>query len=205
MMLRDRAAAFNRAYAKWPASHLHVVQEQGRDVLYGRWVIGNDYRNKTRYYGAYPAGYLERVMALFGDVPPKNAHREWTRLHVFSGSVPAGPHDRCDLKSECEWRGSVYDIADLVGTRRSSLYDLVLADPPYSSADAEKYGTAGVDRRRATAALARVTRVGGYLAWLDQCWPMHAKRDWLTVGRIAITRSTNHRLRDLTIFQRRAA
>src|SRR5207247_2348563 len=35
------AATFPRNRAAWP----YVGQEQGRDVAYGTWVIGNDYRN----------------------------------------------------------------------------------------------------------------------------------------------------------------
>lgn len=194
MTLLDRADAFNVAYRKWPASHLHVVKEQGRDVLYGRWVIGNNYRNKTRFYGEYPAGYLDRVHALFPDV--LSASRV---LHVFSGSMPPGRYHRCDLRQPAEYRCSVYDLPNAVGLHR---YFLLLSDPPYSEADAVHYGTPAVDRRRATAALAQVTEPGGFLVWLDTCWPMHRKTEWMTVGRVVLTRSTNHRVRDVTIFQR---
>jgi hypothetical protein len=31
------------------------------------WIMGNDYRVKSSYYGGYPAGYLKRVRALFPD------------------------------------------------------------------------------------------------------------------------------------------
>lgn len=51
----------------------------------------------------------------------------------------------------------------------------------------------------------KVTKPGGHLVWLDVCWPMHRKVEWVTVGRIAIVRSTNHRVRMATIFERCAA
>lgn len=196
MTLADRAAAYAQAFRDQEASHLRVVQEQGHDVLYGRWLPGQDYRNKSGYYGAYPPSYLKRVMALFPDVGLGALI-----LHAFSGSLPAGDYTRLDSNPRVrpDLVGSVYDVERLfVGQR----FRLVLADPPYSAADAVRYETAAIDRRRATAALARVTSPGGHLCWLDTCWPMHSKRDWRTVGRIAITRSTNHRLRDLTIFER---
>jgi hypothetical protein len=41
------------------------VSEDGRIV--GTWIMGNDYRVKTGYYGGYPAGYLRRIRALFPD------------------------------------------------------------------------------------------------------------------------------------------
>jgi hypothetical protein len=79
-------------------------------------------------------------------------------------------------------------------------FGLVIADPPNSDADAEKYGVVMVDRGRVTRALATVVRPGGFLCWLDCVWPMHRKAEWLTVGRILLQRSTNHRVTDRTAF-----
>lgn len=200
--LQARADAYARMFPGRPP--LQVVWEgAGADrhqVVYGQWLIGQDYRNKTRYYGAYPAGYLDRVLALFPDLPSFHSPMGRPRhLHVFSGSLPAGDYVRCDLRQDAEIQASVYDLNPAAHGR----YDLVLADPPYSAADAEKYGTAMVDRRRAMAALARVTRIGGFLVWLDTVWPMHRKDEWVTVGRIGVVRSTNHRVRLVSLFQRR--
>jgi hypothetical protein len=118
MTLRERLDAFKATYAKWPASWPWLVQEQGHDVLYGVWVIGNDYRNRTRYYGAYPAGYLERVMALFPDVAQdvQDDRNHSHLLHVFSGSLPKGRYERCDLVQEAELRCSVYDLPAVILT-----------------------------------------------------------------------------------------
>lgn len=202
MTLFDRAAAYASRYQHFPASHLHVEREAGGTCLYGVWLIGNDYRNKTSFYGSYPPGYLNRVMALFPDVEAFNSREgRITTMHVFSGSLPEGPYCRCDLLQPAEIQVSVYDL----DAARHGRYDLILADPPYSAADAEKYGTAMVDRRRALAALAQVTRVGGHLVWLDTVWPMHRKDQWRTVGRITLVRSTNHRVRLISIFERQAA
>jgi hypothetical protein len=189
--MTDRVRAFRAAFPTRLASWPTIVEEQGRTVVYATWVIGNDYRNKTRYYGAYPAGYLARVNALFPD--------SITRLHAFSGSLPAGDYVRCDLLQPAEFQCRVEELpAQLSGPA----FDLVYADPPYTAADAAKYRTPMVDRRRALAALAEVTLPGGHLVWLDTVWPMHSKRQWVTVGRIAIVRSTNHRVRMATIFER---
>lgn len=62
-----------------------------------------------------------------------------------------------------------------------------------------------VNRRAVLAALANITVEGGHLVWLDTVWPMHRKAQWRTVGRIALTRSTNHRVRDISIFERTSA
>lgn len=193
MTLQERAAAFARAYPKWPAAWPRVVQEGDHDVVYATWVLGNDYRTRSTLYGAYPHGFVPRVRALYPDVA------DGRLLHVFSGSMPPGNYARCDLRQSAEYACSVYDLPAHCRGRR---WRLVMADPPYSAADAEKYGTPMVDRRRALAAIAEVTTPGGHLAWLDCCWPMHAKRQWLTVGRILVQRSTNHRVRLLSLFER---
>lgn len=198
MTLSERRDAFALTFAKWPASVPWVVTEQGRDVLYGVWVIGNDYRNKTQFYGSYPPAFLDRVLALFPDVALNAAGGHLTTLHVFSGSLPEGEYMRCDSVQPAELACSVYDLP----TVQPGLFELVIADPPYSAVDSLKYGTPMIDRRRAMAALAQVTVPGGYLCWLDCCWPMHSKKDWLTVGRILVQRSTNHRARVLSIFER---
>lgn len=40
MTLRERVDAFKATYAKWPASWPWLVTEQGRDVLYAKWIGG---------------------------------------------------------------------------------------------------------------------------------------------------------------------
>lgn len=196
MTLQERVEAYKAAFPTWPASWPWVGQERGHDVIYAIWVIGNDYRNPSpSFYGAYPKGYIARVRSLFPDLVAKTPV-----LHAFSGSIRKSKHyDRCDLKGRAEYQCNVYDLPKKVGGPK---YGLVLADPPYSAQDAKQYGTPGVNRGVATRALAAVTLPGGYLAWLDTTWPMHTKELWTTVGRIYIQRSTNHRVRVLSILER---
>lgn len=195
MTLQQRAEAYAAAFPQFPSSHLRLVQEQGGDVLYGTWLGGQNYRQTSALYGAYPPKYLDRVLALFPDLV------NTMPLHVFSGSLPPGHYMRVDVNAarHPDRVGSVYDIAQVVAP---FMFRLVLADPPYSTEDATRYGTPMVDRRRAIAALADVTVPGGYLVWLDTVWPMHRKAEWRTVGRITLVRSTNHRVRLISIFAR---
>lgn len=194
-----RIDVFKKAYAKYPASWPTLVQEQDRDVIYATWVLGQDYRNKTQLYGAYPPDYVKRITTLFPD-------RQST-LHCFSGVLPEGEdYWRLDLVNRTGdtadkgfVQGSVYDVASIF---KRIEFDLIVADPPYSEADAVKYDTPMVKRIEAMAALAKVTMKGGHLVWLDQTWPIHSKEQWVTVGRITVIRSTNHRVRLASIFQR---
>lgn len=194
LSLRQRVASYERAFPECPGS-LWVAGDQDQ-WLYGVWQIGAQYQNATRYYGAYPHSYLERIQALFPEIDLGQV------LHVFSGSLPPGPYTRCDINIRLrpELVGNVYNLKKLT----SRTFDLALADPPYTPEDAKEYGTSGIDRGLATNAIADVVKVGGFLVWLDTTWPMHRKDLWRYFGSIQVIRSTNHRVRAVSLFQRKS-
>lgn len=82
-------------------------------------------------------------------------------------------------------------------------YRLVLADPPYSVEDAEHYGTAMVNRNKVMKALERLP-AGALIVWLDQVLPMYRKDTWSIYAHIGMVKSTNHRFRVITVFERKA-
>ncbi len=167
------------------------VSEDGRVV--GTWIMGNDYRVKSAYYGGYPAGYLRRVRALFPDK---------TRvLHLFSGKVDlaALPGDTVDINADL---GPTYvDDAQKLENVPLETYDLILADPPYSIEDAERYKTTMIKRNAVMRALQGVSP-GTHVVWLDQVLPMYRKDAFAIDAVIGMVKSTNHRFRVVTIFRR---
>ncbi|WP_114911582.1 hypothetical protein [Acidibrevibacterium fodinaquatile] len=169
------------------------IAEDGRVV--GTWIMGNDYRVRSGYYGGYPAGYLRRVAALFPD--------RRKVLHVFSGAVDLGamPGDTVD----CNPSLSPTFVADAHDLSRVPLadYDLILADPPYSIEDAERYRTTMVKRNVVLRSLAAGAASGARVVWLDQVLPMYRKAEWDIEAVVGIVKSTNHRFRVMTIFRRR--
>jgi hypothetical protein len=168
------------------------VSEDGRVV--GTWIMGNDYRVKTGYYGGYPAGYLRRVKALFPD--------KRRVLHIFSGKVDlsALPGDTVDINPAL---GPTYvDDAQTLTSVPLEDYDLILADPPYSVEDAERYQTTMVKRNTVLRALQRVN-AGTHIVWLDQVLPMYRKDIFDIEAVIGMVKSTNHRFRVVTVFCRR--
>lgn len=185
----DRIANYVRE-TKFPRSLF--TAEDGRVV--GTWIMGNDYRVKTGYYGGYPAGYLRRVRALFPD--------KRRVLHIFSGKVDlaALPGDTVDINAEL---GPTYvdDAQTLTGVPLEN-YDLILADPPYSVEDAERYQTTMVKRNTVLRALQRVN-AGTHIVWLDQVLPMYRKDIFDIEAVIGMVKSTNHRFRVVTVFCRR--
>lgn len=185
----DRLAAYSRTTG-FPQSLF--IAADGRVV--GTWIMGNDYRVKSGYYGGYPAGYLRRIAALFPD--------RQRVLHLFSGKVDleALPGDTVDVNEEL---GPTYvDDAQNLKTVPLADYDLVLADPPYSVEDAERYQTSMVKRNLVLRSLAGGLRPGARVVWLDQVLPMYRKDEWAIEAVIGMVKSTNHRFRVVTVFRR---
>lgn len=167
------------------------LAEDGRVV--GTWIMGNDYRVKSAYYGGYPAGYLRRVRALFPD--------KRRVLHLFSGKVDleALPGDTVDINPRLN--PTFIDDAQTLTAVPLDEYDLVMADPPYSIEDANRYRTTMVKRNRVMRALSRL-RPGAHVVWLDQVLPMYRKDVFAQEAVIGMWKSTNHRFRGITIFCR---
>jgi hypothetical protein len=185
---QDRIDAYCIA-TKFPRSLF--VAEDGRVV--GTWIMGNDYRVQTGYYGGYPAGYLRRIKSMFPD--------KRRVLHLFAGKVDltALPGDTVDIKSDLS--PTYVDDAQKLQSVPLADYDLVLADPPYSVEDCERYQTTMIKRNTVMAALAGLS-AGAHVVWLDQVLPMYRKDTFAIEAVIGMVRSTNHRFRMVTIFKR---
>jgi hypothetical protein len=170
-----------------------LVEHNG--VACGFWLVGADYRNRSRLYGTYPPGYLKRMHLLFPD--------EFGRgqvLHLFSGSIESTKHETTlDIRPEAgaDLAMDAAEVGDLMAA-----FDLVLADPPYEGQHV-RYGTAPINRRKIVRACSGAVEPGGYLVWLDTVIPIWSKSDgWSLAGTIGLSQSTNHRVRCATILRR---
>ncbi len=175
---------------RYPASRLHT----DGDWLTGVWMTGNDYRNKSPLYGTFPPRVLDRLRSMFPEVGPDQI------LHVFSGAIPQGQGLRVDVnpKLHPDIVGDVKCLSRFIHRK----FPLVIADPPYSKADAERYGTSLPNKRLVLREIAKVTRKGGFLLWLDCIVPIYRKLDWEYAGQIALTNGSNKRVRLWSIFRR---
>jgi hypothetical protein len=168
------------------------ISEDGRIV--GTWIMGQNYTVKSSYYGGYPAGYLKRIKALFPD--KKNI------LHLFSGKVDTiiMPGKTVDINSA---NGADYvDDAQTLEKVPLDEFDLVCADPPYSVEDCDHYQTTMIKRNKVMSALGKGLNKGTHVVWLDQVLPMYRKDQFKIVGVIGMVKSTNHRFRVVTIFEK---
>ena len=187
----DRAALYNRAFPDRPPLAVHT-NRAGRTWVYGIWEIGNDYRSKNGYYGSYPPGYVARVQAMFPDMPMTRT------LHLFSG-----PLNEPGIKLDRRIGVAPTICADAAHLPiQAGAIRFTMADPPYSLDDAWRYHAPLPNKKASLHELARVTRPGGHLAWLDIPKPMYRKTEWHPWGTIGILRSINHRGRFLFLFER---
>ena len=160
--------------------------------IYGTWIMGNNYKVKSGYYGGYPAGYLRRIKALFPD--KKNV------LHLFSGKVDTDILNGQTVDINKENNADYVDDAQSLQNVPVEEFDLILADPPYSVEDCDHYKTSMIKRNKVMKALGKKAVKGTHIVWLDQVLPMYRKDEWSIEGVIGMVKSTNHRLRVVTIF-----
>lgn len=159
------------------------------------WWMGNNYRNATNYYGAYPPMYLKRIEQMF-------PYEENNTLHLFSGSLPNSlMYTTFDCNKSLK-PNVVGNAEELSLSFRKRSFDVILADPPYRDSDAEKYGTKPPNKKKVVRECHALLKKHGYLVWLDEILPMYRKDMFNVVGFISVVRSTNHRFRMATIFQK---
>lgn len=218
----DRAQLYNTKFPKRPPL------ASGDGWVTGTWAIGACYKNPNPLYGAYPHGYLGRVHSMFPDAQRilhvfsggltqlNAAYAAWPELGeaarsieqnsgVMPNTIALGDALALELVDmhgpeqgrHPTWQGDLFDMPEAWHGR----FDLILADPPYSAADAEKYDVPMVNRGKVLRHLRQFAQEGGNLVWLDQVWPMHRKSDWKTWAHIGLVRSTNHRVRLVTMFE----
>jgi hypothetical protein len=94
------------------------------DWCFGAWFIGNFYKKKTDYYGAYQGNYLKRVAALFPD--------RRKVLHLFSGEVDVDtfPGDTLDSRTDLKVNPTYCVNAETCEGVPLHYYDFVLATIP---------------------------------------------------------------------------
>jgi hypothetical protein len=161
---------------------------------YGTWFVGNSYQKKADYYGGFQGNFLKRIDALFPD--------RRRVLHLFAGRVDIAAFPGDTLDSNAALQPTYCVNAETCEGVPLHLYDFVLADPPYSESDAQRYGTSLVNRHKVVATLATDLPSGAYLVWLDQVYPMFSKTALKPEAVIGMVGSTNHRFRVLTVFRR---
>lgn len=164
-----------------------------RKWIYGLWYCGTSWQ-KAVYWGQYPSTFVKRVMAMVGSA---------RLLHLCCGRcrIPGAVNVDNQLLPEVN---VLADVEDLPFKRES--FDVVLIDPPYSEADAQRYKQKRL--LRASKVLQECHRVlmpGGYVFWLDERYPSYRRTNWKLVGLVGIVTGFERRTRVLSILMKRGA
>jgi len=182
--LKNKIEIYNKKFNKFPPSLFLSNNE-----IIGLWVMGNNYTTKTKLYGAYPHGYLDRITTLYPIIKNKT-------LHLFSGSLPDNDdYDKVDYNTG-------FDAHTMSDVLPNNFYELILSDPPYSIEDCDHYGCCMVKRNVVFNQCYKIMKKGGILIWLDQVLPQYKKIEFKINARIGMVKSTNHRYRVITIFEK---
>lgn len=171
-------------------------------------------RSKTKYYGAFPAGFLSRGRDMLG-VGPDDAV-----LHVCGGKVREypfkglGPNDMTvDIDPACKPdflmdvrkqlpRRPVVVVGGLA--KNSSLWDAVMIDRPYSVEDATHYACGSdvlPDLNKLVSDAFDVIPPGHCVGVLDYLWP-HPGKKGTEVFVTAVGTGRNSRARWYTVFRK---
>jgi len=185
MNLQERADSYHRALPKYPPLIVY------NDWIMGLWYCGRPW-HKQEFYGQYPLTYLKRVRSLFSDC--------CGILHLFSGKTVPGLGEATfdiDPKNNPTVLG---DVRSLTSYFSENQFELVIADPPYTASDFEKYGFKPFSKRQCL----RDVRIicSKYLVWLDLTVPPYRKTDWKLIGTIAIVTGTQSKIRMVSIFEK---
>lgn len=145
-------------------------------------------------HNSYPAGYLKRIKAMFPD--------KTNVLHLFSGKVDTVVFPGKTVDINADNNPDYVDDAQTLLNVPLNTFDLVLADPPYSVEDCYHYQTTMIHRNKVMKALGNGLVSGSHVVWLDQVLPMYKKTQFKIVAVIGMVKSTNHRFRVITIFEK---
>ncbi len=177
LTLGKRAELYRDKYPDGSPLHVH------NGCIEGMWKIGRSYKGNG-YYGSYPGNYLLRIQTMFPNA--KNI------LHLFSGNLPSGDYIRFDLNNKGDVKGDAHKLSEYF---KPESFDLIIADPPYTGEDADKYGTPMVKRQTVLKEALKVLQHNGIIVWLDQILPNYSKKVCPLVATICVMISTNHRFR----------
>lgn len=174
------------------------------------WLLA---RPKVKYYGAYPNGFLERARALLG-ITPYDA-----LLHVCGGAArqyPAkprgfGPSDKTlDLDQALEpdfCQSAVEELPfyRLPDGRGAMGWPALLADPPYTESDADKYAPGRRVYPTPNLVLKRMleaVRPGGRVGMLHYVLPQPPREGVRFVACVGVIVGYNNRMRTFSVFER---
>jgi len=179
-------------------------------------------RSKVKYYGSYPAGFLERARRLLGitiDDPLLHVCAGMVKDYPYRGGF--GPHDQtldmdpavdphylCDVREGVPLNGCAVTLgwaADGSRTEVNALWLAILADPPYSEADAAQYNVGASvypSPHTLVANMIQAVRIGGRVGILHTVLPRYPKDLAKEIAVVAVYVGNGNVGRTYSVFER---
>ena len=144
---------------------------------------------RRKYRGGFHKGFESRLIKLLGK--PQMILQPFSGLAQFGLRVDLLRDVKPDIVADCHYLPF-----------KNNVFDLVLADPPYTDESGKKrYGAPKLKFGLWTKECVRVTKVGGFVVCYHwYLFPRLCGTKWHTV--ISIITSTFHKARIVSIFQK---
>jgi len=172
------------------------------------WILARPKLTKGyKYYGAYPAGFLERARPMIGATPTDRV------LHVCSGMVKkylyAGGRGKNDFTLDLDSSLKPdfnQDARDPFPPPKkgAKCWDAILMDPPYTERDAGFYVPGWTKLPKPNKLVENginAVKIGGKVGILHYIWPKPPENA-RCVALISVYVGCNNRGRTFTVFER---
>lgn len=172
------------------------------------WILA---RPKVKYYGAYPNGFAERARALLGvTVTDPVLHVCGGRARQYPSRRGFGPNDRTldlDPALSPDYLQAATDPLPRVSFDMGAApgWPALIADPPYTADDAEKYAPGRGLFPSANLILRRMldaVRPGGRVGMLHYVLPQPPREGVRFVACVGVICGFNNRMRVFSVFER---
>lgn len=182
------------------------------------WILARaKLKEGAKYYGAYLGGFPERARVLLGvtmEDPVLHVCGGKSKMYPYANAI--GPNDKTiDLDASLR-PDIVRDVRETLplmddpaciqdgNIRALKFWPAILADPPYSEADAEHY-LVGRDAypspMKLVANCIDAVRIGGRVGFLHYVWPAPPKNA-RSVAIVSVYCGFNNRVRAFSVFER---
>lgn len=175
------------------------------------WILARArLKGGQKYYGAYLGGFPERARALLGiTISDPLLHVCGGKAKLYPYAAGFGPNDKTLDIDPALTPDFIHDIRLPLPRgegRGEGPWPAILADPPYSENDAERY-TAGRNVYPPPNLLLRncinAVRIGGRVGVIHYIWPSPPKNA-RSIAAVTVLCGFNNRVRLFSVFERTA-
>ena len=175
-------------------------QNQDFNIIADMWFCGPPEKgvDGKKFPGAHAAGFRKHVIEAFSQVYPG---RREDILFVCSGRIPQSLGITLDINPE--YNPEFVGDAQNMDMFEDEMFSWTESDTPYNKKIAEGfYNIPMLDKSKVMKEMVRVTKVGGFIAILDESIVTAAPRNLKRVAIIGVTVNPNKQIRAFTVYRK---